>query len=100
MPEPPNPLPRACPVCAFQGEEPPQPPPLPDLRGQVGVGVRSGVREVAVRFVRRIYEHLAVWQLGAARAAPFLRDGVLWVHHVSEPIAHTVSPHLPILALH
>lgn len=66
-----------------QGEEPTKAPPLPDLRGQVAVGVRAAVREIAVRFVRRIYEHLAVWQLGTARAAPFLRDGVLWVHHVS-----------------
>ncbi|KAF5827900.1 hypothetical protein DUNSADRAFT_18548 [Dunaliella salina] len=68
-----------------RGEEPTKAPPLPDLRGQVAVGVRAAVREIAVRFVRRIYEHLAVWQLGTARAAPFLRDGVLWVHHVLHP---------------
>jgi len=68
-----------------RGEEPTKPPPLPDLRGQVAVGVRSAVREIAVRFVRRIFEHMAVWQLGHERAAPFLRDGVLWVHHVLHP---------------
>lgn len=65
-----------------QGEEPSKPPPFPDLKPQVIMGAWGGVREVAVRFVRRIYEHLAVWRLGAARASPFLRDGVLWVHHV------------------
>ncbi|KAJ9522189.1 hypothetical protein QJQ45_005246 [Haematococcus lacustris] len=45
---------------------------------------------MAVRLVRRIYEHLVVWRVGSRKATPFLRDGVLWIGHVLAPM-HTSS---------
>jgi hypothetical protein len=45
-------------------------------------GVWASAREMSVRFVRTIYEHLLTARLGYTRAKPFLRDGIQWVSKV------------------
>ncbi|KAL6764832.1 hypothetical protein V8C86DRAFT_2471038 [Haematococcus lacustris] len=73
-----------------EGRPAPPPPPLPNAWQPVVGGAWSAAREMAVRLVRRIYEHLVVWRVGSRKATPFLRDGVLWIGHVLAPM-HTSS---------
>uniref|UniRef100_A0A7S0RQA9 Uncharacterized protein n=1 Tax=Chlamydomonas leiostraca TaxID=1034604 RepID=A0A7S0RQA9_9CHLO len=69
-----------------QGQAVPEPPSFPDMGKQAVIGAKNAVRELAVRLVRRVYEHAAVWRLGARRAEPFLRDAVAWIAHVLAPM--------------
>ena len=67
-------------MTVLQGEVAPEAPPFPSMKEPVMNGLRSSMREMAIRVVRRVYEHIAVWRLGLSAASPFLRDGVAWVH--------------------
>lgn len=64
---------------------------MPDMSKPALDGLKAAGRELAVRFMRRVYEHVAVWRLGYTRAEPFLRDAVLWVAHVLHPM-HLAAP--------
>lgn len=70
----------------LQGQPAPEAPPFPDMSKQVVTGIRNAARELAIRLVRRVYEHISVWRLGARRAEPFLRDAVAWISHVLYPM--------------
>lgn len=80
-----------------QGMEPPPQPAAPDFRPAAERGVLSGLRELAVSFVRIAYEKILVECVGLSRAQPFLRDGNAHVREVvvkrieGEPVHKKVS---------
>lgn len=70
--------------CVFemQGQQVPDPPPIPDFKPGFTKALENSVREVSVTLVRKVYEIAAVRRLGIVRAEPFLRDYKNWIRDV------------------
>ena len=54
-------------------------------------GLLVSARELATRFLLRIYEHLAVWRLGMPKAECLVRDSRSWIRDVLS-LQHKAKP--------
>lgn len=78
-------------ACAMQGQQPPEPPPLPDFKPTLDRGAHLFVRETLVTTVRRIYEHIAVAKLTPQKSEAILRDSKVWIKNVLS-VRHRKDP--------
>ncbi|KXZ47360.1 hypothetical protein GPECTOR_36g82 [Gonium pectorale] len=74
-----------------EGRDPPPAPPMPDMAPVLDRGLYTFARELTVASTRRLYEVVAVRQLGYKKAQPLLRDSKVWIRDVLAD-KHRTSP--------
>ena len=73
---------RRCIEAEENGQQAPDPPPIPSFKPYFDKGFVLGLRETAVTSIKKIYEFVTIRRVGLARAESLLRDSKAWIRDV------------------